>query len=51
VAGAVAESGSTILFVGAGVGMIVLAIATAMSRAWRADLAPAASAPALGLAA
>ncbi|MDQ2674370.1 MAG: MFS transporter [Chloroflexota bacterium] len=37
VAGAVAESGLAILFVGSGAGMVVLAIATSVSRAWRTD--------------
>lgn len=39
-AGAVAESGLAILFVGSGAGMVVLAAATLMSRVWQAD-APA----------
>jgi MFS family permease len=51
VAGAVAETGSAVLFIGAGVAMVVLAAATSMSRAWRVGSTPAATAPALGLAA
>jgi MFS family permease len=51
VAGAVAETGSAVLFIGAGVAMVVLAAATSMSRAWREDSTPAVTAPALGLAA
>jgi len=52
VAGAVAETGLAILFVGAGAGMVVLAIAMSVTRVWRTD-APVQSAPApsLGLAA
>ncbi|HEX7172644.1 MAG TPA: MFS transporter [Candidatus Limnocylindria bacterium] len=45
VAGAVAESGLTILFVGAGLGMVLLAVAAALTPVWRTD-APAATAPA-----
>ena len=50
IAGAVAESGLTILFLGAGVGMVLLAVATALTPVWRAD-APAetAAAPSLGV--
>jgi MFS family permease len=47
VAGGVAESGTAILFIGAGVGMILLALATWLAPAWRsavpADAAPARS--------
>jgi MFS family permease len=51
-AGAVAETGLAILFVGAGAGMVVLAIAMSLTRVWRTD-APVerAPAPSLGLAA
>ena len=50
IAGAVAESGLTILFLGAGVGMVLLAVATALTPVWRTD-APAetAAAPSLGV--
>ena len=44
VAGAVAESGLTILFIGSGAGMILLSAATSLTSSWRAD-APAASTP------
>ncbi len=40
IAGAVAESGLTILFIGAGIGMILLAVATSITPVWRTD-APA----------
>ena len=40
IAGAIAESGLTILFTGAGIGMIVLAAVTAFSPAWRAAAPP-----------
>ncbi len=52
VAGAVAESGTAILFVGAGVAMVALAVLTALSPAWRTE-SPAQPAPArsIGLAA
>jgi MFS family permease len=45
IAGAVAESGLAILFIGSGAGMVLLAIATALTPAWGAD-APTGSAPA-----
>ena len=48
IAGAVAESGLTILFIGAGVGMIFLAVATALTPVWRTT-APAETAPAPSL--
>jgi hypothetical protein len=44
VAGAVAESGLTILFIGSGVGMILLAVASALTPVWRTD-APTETAP------
>lgn len=52
IAGAVAETGTAILFVGAGAGMVMLAALTSLSRAWRTDV-PADAAPArpIGLAA
>ena len=52
VAGAVAESGTAILFIGSGLGMIFLAVATWLAPAWRTDTT-AATAPArsIGLAA
>ena len=51
VAGGVAESGTAILFIGAGVGMTLLALATWLAPAWRTDV-PADAAPArsIGLA-
>jgi MFS family permease len=50
VAGAIAESGLTLLFIGAGVGMILLAVATALTPVWRTDEpAETATAPSLGL--
>lgn len=51
-AGAVAETGTAILFLGAGLGMVLLAAVTGLSPAWRAA-APAERAPAasIGLAA
>jgi MFS family permease len=45
IAGAVAESGLAILFLGAGVAMVLLALATSLSPAWRTD-APSAPVPA-----
>jgi MFS family permease len=48
VAGAVAESGLAILFIGAGAGMVLLAIATSLSTVWRTD-AQVASAPGLSM--
>ncbi len=48
VAGAVAESGLEILFIGAGAGMVLLAIATSLSSVWRTD-APVANAPGLSM--
>jgi MFS family permease len=52
IAGAVAESGLAILFLGAGVAMLLLAVATALSPAWRTDAPPKpVSAPSLGAAA
>jgi MFS family permease len=44
IAGAVAESGLTILFVGAGIGMIILAVATSITPVWRTDAPSAAPA-------
>ena len=51
IAGAVAESGTAILFVGSGLGMVLLAVATGLAPAWRTD-APAdpAAARSIGLA-
>lgn len=49
VAGAVAESGLEILFVGAGAGMIVLAVVSALSPAWRTDEAARPRALAVGM--
>ncbi|HET9416802.1 MAG TPA: MFS transporter, partial [Candidatus Limnocylindria bacterium] len=37
VAGAVAETGLARLFIGSGAGMVVLAVATSVSRVWRVD--------------
>jgi MFS family permease len=45
IAGAVAESGLQVLFIGAGSGMVVLAAATSMSRAWGTDARAGAPAP------
>jgi MFS family permease len=45
VAGGVAEGGTAVLFLGAGVGMILLALATWLAPAWRTDV-PAEAAPA-----
>lgn len=51
-AGAVAESGPAVLFIGSGAGMLVLAAIAARSRVWRADPALGPSRPAaLGLSA
>lgn len=51
VAGAVAETGTAILFVGAGVGMVLLAVATGLSPAWRTQRPAQAPARSIGLAA
>lgn len=37
VAGAVAESGLTILFIGSGAGMVLLSVATSLTSVWRTD--------------
>jgi MFS family permease len=52
IAGGVAESGTSILFLGAGAGMVLLALATALSPAWRTGtVATPATQPSIGLAA
>jgi hypothetical protein len=48
-AGAVAESGLTILFIGSGAGMILLSVATVLTSVWRTDApAPMTATGALG---
>jgi MFS family permease len=52
IAGGVAESGTSILFLGAGAGMVLLAVATGLSPAWRSGTpATPATQPSIGLAA
>jgi len=49
VAGAIAESGLTILFIGSGAGMVLLSVATSLTSVWRTDAAASGAAGALGL--
>jgi MFS family permease len=45
VAGAIAETGLALLFIGSGAGMVVLAAATSVSRVWRTDAGVAGTVP------
>ena len=49
IAGAIAESGLTILFIGAGIVMILLSVATSLTPVWRTDVGGRSATGALGV--